>query len=248
MHLEYLLHAHVPFLDGRPFDPSVLRLLFGTALGAYYGHTNMVNAASLILRRDASARGLIWGSAVAVVTAIMIYCLWVLAVNGAVPPERLIGQSGTALGPLAVQIGPIVHVLVVILAVLLFGISSVRISFNVSNLVRERLPIRARTVVTLPRRRQRLLLQPRGGAAAGVRLGLIYLGLTDGVPRYRFDVQCDGYMSHLETAVAGCWDATTLVARLPELRTRGITPTLETLDAKPGVCAPAGQHRYAADL
>lgn len=92
MHVEYLLHTQVPFLDGRPFDPSVLRLLFGTTLGAYYGHINMVNAASLILRRDPGARGLIRGSAVAVVVSMGIYSLWVLAVNGAVPPERLSGQ------------------------------------------------------------------------------------------------------------------------------------------------------------
>jgi hypothetical protein len=231
VHLEYLFHARVPFLDGRPLDLSVLQALFGTTLGAYYGHNNMVNAASLILRRDASARSLIWGSAIAVVAAMMLYSIWVLAVNGAVPPERLIGQQGTALGPLAVQIGPIVQGLGVILAILLFGMSSVRISFNVSNLVRERLPVQAHTVVTLPRRRQRVLLQPRGGATAGARLGLTYLGFTDGVPRCRVDVQCDGHVYHLETAVAGRWDARTLFARLPELRTHGINLTLETLDA-----------------
>lgn len=231
MHLEHLLYVNVPFLDGRPFDSSVLGVVFGTSLGVYFGHINMVNTASIILRRDASARSLIWGSAAALVTAMVVYCIWVLAVNGAVPPQRLIGQSGTALGPLAVQLGPIVHVLGVILAVLLFGIASIRLSFNLSNLVREHLPARARTVVTLPRRRQRLLLQPRGVAADGTRLGLTYLGLTDGVPRCRFDVQCDGHMHHLETAMVGRWDARTLFARLPELRAHGIDLTLETLDA-----------------
>lgn len=170
LHGEYLFHMQVPFLDGRPFDPSVLRLLLGTALGAYFGHPNMVNAASLILRRDPSARGLIWGSAAAVVVSMGIYSLWVLAVNGTVPPAQLLGQSGTVLGPLATQIGPMVHVLGVILAVILFGTSSVRASFIISNLVRERLPVRSRTVVTLPRRRHRVLLQPRSGAAVGVRL------------------------------------------------------------------------------
>jgi hypothetical protein len=232
MHLEYLLYVNVPFLDGRPFDPLVLQALFGTALGAFIGGSNnMVNVASLVLRRDASARSLIWGSAIAIVVSIMIYSIWVLAVNGAVPSESLMGQRGTALGPLAVQIGPIVQVVGVVLAILMFGMSAGRVSLNMSNLVSERLPVRAHTVVTLPRRRQRVLLQPRGVAANGVRLGLTYLGLTDGMPRCRVDVQCNGHMSHSEITVTGRWNATTLFARLPELRTHGINLTLETLDA-----------------
>ena len=234
MHLEYLLYVNVPFLDGRPFDPLVLQALFGTALGVYYGHNNMVTTASLILRRDTSGRSLIWGSAIAIVVSIMIHNIWVLAVNGAVPPERLMGQRGTALEPLAVPIGPIVQVVGVVLAILMFGMSVARVSFSVSNLVRERLPVQAHTVVTLPRRRQRVLLQPRGVAANGARLGLTYLGLTDGMPRCRVDVQCNGHMSHSEITVTGRWNATTLFARLPELRTHGINLTLETLDATPG--------------
>lgn len=124
------------------------------------------------------------------------------------------------------------HVLGVILAVFLFGLSSVRISLNISNLVRERLPVRARTVVTLPRRRHRVLLQPRR-STAGVRLGLTYLGLTDGVPQCRVDVQYQSHVHHLDIAVAGHWDARTLLARLPAPRPSGIDLTLETLEATP---------------
>lgn len=84
--LKRLLYVNVPFLNGRPFDPSVLRILLGTSLVVYYGHVTMVNAAGVVLRRDPSARSLIRGSSAALLMAMVIYGIWVLAVNGAVAP------------------------------------------------------------------------------------------------------------------------------------------------------------------
>lgn len=231
--LEYLSYVNVPFLDGRQFDPSVLRIFVGTSLIVYYGHVTMVNAAGVVLRRDPSARSLIWGSVTALLTAMPIYGIWVLAVNGSVVPQALVGYPGTALTPLSAQVGPVAHVFGVLLAILLLGMASVHAAFGLFNLVRERLPTRSRMVVVLPRRRHRLLLQPRRPSADSPHLGLTYVGLVHGVPQCRLDIQCAGRLHHIETTVSGRWEAVTLYDRLPELRHHGIDLSLEPLRASP---------------
>ena len=251
-----LLYVNVPFLGGHPFEPSILQLIFGVILAAYFGHLSLSNCARVVLHRDPSARSLIWGTVAAQAVAMVIYCIWVLAVNGAIAPQALAGQSGTALVPLAEDIGPIVHVLGSVFVVLGMGMASVHFSLGLSNLVREWLPTKPRPVVILPRRRGRLLLRSnrRGMASAdgGLRLGLTYLGLEassehsrgelsrraspehsrgDGQPRFRLDVQVDDATHHLEVAVTGSWEATALFDRLPALRQHDVRLALEILDA-----------------
>lgn len=236
-----LLYVNVPFLGGRPFEPSILQLIFGVILAAYFGHLSLSNCARVVLHRDPSARALIWGTVAAQAVAMVIYCIWVLAVNGAIAPQALAGQSGTALAPLAADIGPIVHVLGSVFVVLGMGMASIHSSLGLFNLVREWLPTKPRPVMMLPRRRGRLLLRGnrRGMASAdsGLRLGLTYLGLDpehsrgDGQPQFRLDVQVGGATHHLEMAVTGSWEATALFDRLPALRQHGVRLALEILDA-----------------
>jgi hypothetical protein len=237
-----LSYVNVPFLGGRPFEPSILQLIFGVVLLAYFGHLSVGNCARVVLHRDPSARALIWGAALAQVVVMMIYCVWVVAVNGAIAPDRLAGQSGTALAPLAVEFGPIVHVLGSVFVILGMGIQSLHSSLPLYNLVRERLPTRRWTVVLLPRRRGRLLLQGsrRGRAISSgdLRLGLTYLGLEftgagrgDEQPRFRLDAKVDGMTQALEITVAGRWEATELFDRLPVLRQKGARLALEIIDA-----------------
>ena len=40
--------------------------------------------------------------------AILLYCLWVIAVNGAIAPDVLMSTTGTALVPLAAKLGGVV--------------------------------------------------------------------------------------------------------------------------------------------
>jgi hypothetical protein len=136
----HLLYTSVPLSGGRPFEPSVLRLVFGVVMVAYFGHMSLGYCAREVLERDASARSFIWGVAAAQVVVAALYCLWTLAVNAAVGPQALIGYSGTALAPLAAEIGPIVHLLGSIFVVLGMGMGSIHASLAIFWLVHERLP------------------------------------------------------------------------------------------------------------
>ena len=126
---------------------------------------------------------------------------------GAGPPLALVAHRGTALAPLAAQVGPIVRACGVVVVVLLFGMSSIHASFGLFNLVNERLPSRSHAVVMLSRRRDRLLLRPRGSSAERLYAGLTYLGLTESVPLCRLDMQCDGRRCRLSQASfpSSCW-------------------------------------------
>ena len=71
---------------------------------------------------------------------IIIYSIWVLAINGAVEPGTLEGLPGTAFTPLTKKIGPIIHVLGSIFVILGMGMASVHFSLGLFNAVGERLP------------------------------------------------------------------------------------------------------------
>jgi hypothetical protein len=61
-------------------------------------------------------------------------------VNGAVPAATLMGERGTALAPLADQVGPAVHVIGVIFVVLAMGMAAIHNALGLSYQVREWLP------------------------------------------------------------------------------------------------------------
>jgi hypothetical protein len=70
-----------------------------------------------------------------------LYCLWLVAVTGAVSPKVLVGEAGTALGPLAAQLGASVHVIGAVFAALSMGMGSIHTSLGLFYLVQERLPL-----------------------------------------------------------------------------------------------------------
>src|SRR3712207_7193196 len=53
-----------------------------------------------------------------------LYCLFVLAVNGAVTPGVLAGELGTTLDPLAAEVGAIIYVLGTVFVLLAMGMGS----------------------------------------------------------------------------------------------------------------------------
>src|SRR3712207_5314149 len=234
---ENLFHVDVPLLGGRPLEPAILGLVFGVILAAYHGHLSVSTCARVVLQRDPSARSLIWGAASAQATAMFLYCLFVLAVNGAIAPQVLAGERGTVLDPLSAEIGPIVYLLGSVFVVLGMGMASIQFTLVLFNLVRERLPSVARPVVVLPRRRGVLLFRERGRGGAGTsgpRLGVVYLGLSGGKARFRLDVELDGGLRRVETTAAGRWEVLgdpALLERFPELRDRGERLVLEVLEA-----------------
>jgi len=231
--LENLLSGRIPFLGGEPFNPQIFRLVFGVILSLYFGHAYVVHCAKIVLRRDPSARALIRGSIAGTACIIFLLALWVLAIGGAIAPEVLANESGTALTPLAQRLGPTTRVLGSLLIVFFLGMSCIRTANILFNLVHERLPSRLRFKVMLLRRRGSLVLCHRGTPRGSPCLGLTYLGLTDGHPQFRLDVQWNGNIQRMELVVPDQWDADALFEQLPELRSRQINVRLETLEATP---------------
>ena len=76
--------VQLPFTGGRSFDSSILTLIFGVIMAAYFGHISTGNCARIVLQRDPSGRSLIQGNVAALVVALLIYSVWVITVNGAV--------------------------------------------------------------------------------------------------------------------------------------------------------------------
>jgi amino acid permease/DNA-binding MarR family transcriptional regulator len=237
-----LLYAEVPFVGGRALDRELVGLVFGVVLTAYFGHLSVSTCARVSLKRDPSARSLIWGAAAAQVTAIGLYSLFVLAVNGSVAPQTLAATTGTVLGPLAAQVGPIIYVLGSVFVVLGMGMGSLQYSVVLFNLVRERLPSLSQTVLVLPRRHGRLLFGAgrRSGPRAGSRLGLIYEGFDGGAPRFRLDAETNGTVRRIETTVSGGrWEILgpqadpALLAGVEDVAERGGELRLEVMEADP---------------
>ena len=142
-----LQYINLPFGNGQAFNPKILDLVFGVVLVAYFGHTSVGSAAKVVLRRDPGGSSLIWGNIAAMITAIALYSLWVLAVNGAISSVELGRLTGTALSPLAAKIGGIVPLLGIIYVILAMGMGSVHYSYGLFYQVREALPSKAKRSV-----------------------------------------------------------------------------------------------------
>ena len=61
LQVENLLYMHVPFLNGGPFEPALLGLIFGVAFAAYFGHFSVSSCARTVLQRDPGGRSLALG-------------------------------------------------------------------------------------------------------------------------------------------------------------------------------------------
>ncbi len=138
--LNNLLFFNFPFIGGRPLDPSDLKLIFGVVLLAYFGHTSTANCARVVLRREPTGRALIWGNVAAMITAMVLYCIWIIAINGALEPQALINQTGTVIGPLADKLGPVVQVIGSLYVILGMGMVSVHFTLGLFNQMRQWAP------------------------------------------------------------------------------------------------------------
>ncbi len=130
-----------------PFDAAAVALVFGVALDAFFGHTSAVLCGSLVLDRDPGGRSISRGCAAATATSIVIFCVCVLAFNGAVGADDLTGVTGTVIGPLAEVGGTVIAILGFVFVVLTLGTASIFESLYLSELVRERIPTSTPRVV-----------------------------------------------------------------------------------------------------
>lgn len=229
-----LAFANLPFSGGRSFDASLLELVFGVIVSAFFGHLSVPNSARMALRRDPSGGALVRGAMAAQAVAIVINSLWVLAVNGAIPPELLANESGTSLIPLAAIVGPSVHIFGAVFVVLGLGIVSVHLSLALYNLTREWLPQRQGPAITLPRRQGRLRLSLPGKPAGLPQINLVYLGLAGNQALFRLDIETDSGAQRDEMRVKDEWDGAQIFARYPELETyqRQLQLKFQVLEAK----------------
>jgi amino acid permease/predicted transcriptional regulator len=236
-----LLHVNVPFVSGRPFESSVLQLVFGVVLAAYFGHSSVSLCGRLVLRRDPSGRSLMRGCTAAQATAMLLYCLFVVAVNGAVAPRILAADRGTALAPIIAEVGPIATVLGSMFVILGMGMATIHFSLALANLTHEWLPAEATPIVVLPRQGARLLFEERTGRRSrdGLKLGVTYLGLRGGDPAFGLDVSLGGDVHRMETSAAGSWEILgpaglpSVMDRMPGLYERGLNLVLDIIDASP---------------
>jgi amino acid permease len=241
LRMSNLLYVNVPFVSGRPFEPSVLQLVFGVVLAAYFGHSSVSLCGRLVLARDPGGRSLMRGCTAAQATAMLLYCVFVIAVNGAIAPKILAADQGTALAPITAEVGPVAAVLGSLFVVLGMGMGTIHFSLALSNLIRERLPTRPAPIVVLPRQGARLLFQERRRRRPrdGLTIGVTYLGLRGGDPAFRLDVSHGGEVHRVETTATGSWEILgpaglqSLVDRIPGLRERGLSLVLDIIDASP---------------
>src|SRR5439155_17843851 len=230
LRLEHLLYVHVPFLNGRPFEPALLGLIFGVAFASYFGHLSVSSCARTVLQRDPGGRSLLWGCIAAQASAMLLYILWVVAVNGAIAPQALTGFSGTALTLLAQVAGPAVNVFGTILAILAMGMASIHMSLALSFTVREVVYGELRHTLALGRRQGKVIFTPRG--KAHVSLELTYLGLKGTQPQVRLDLQLEDDTRRFEVEVNDTWEATTLLAEFaPKLHPRSTQLTIKIVSA-----------------
>ncbi len=147
---------------GFGLDTSLLELMFGVALVAYFGHTSAGHAAKVVLARDPTGRQLMAGNVAAILTAMVVYIFFVLAVTAAVGPDVLAGYRGTALTPLAARVGPIIDALGTIYVTLGVGLSSIYVGLSIFNLMAE-------AVAAIPIARWRFR---RSGRLTGFAIGV----------------------------------------------------------------------------
>jgi amino acid permease len=226
--LSRLTYTDVPLANGHPLDASVLSLVFGVGLAAYFGHVSVGNCARVVLRQDAGARSLIWGGIAAQATAFVVYAVWVLAVTGAVPREQLVGVTGTAISPLGDVAGPIVLTLGAGYVIVGLGISAVHYSYGLRNLVREWMPIRSDAVLALVPGRGRLLFSSARGSDT---VDLVYLGLQSGHPAFRIETQSATGTRHADVIVDGRCDLRTETAGILPAARAAIDAHFDVLDA-----------------
>ena len=127
-------------IDRLSLDASTLELVFGVALMAYFGHTSAGNAAKVVLARDPSGRGLLWGNVGAMLAAMALYVLAVVSIGLALGSDTLVGYPGTAITPLAAKVGPIVNVLGSVYVILAVGLGSIYFSLSLFNQMAELVP------------------------------------------------------------------------------------------------------------
>ena len=147
-----LTHVDVPLGGGNPALDRTVGAALGVILMQYIGSVYLIGIQRQAAARDPDAATLASGAFVGTIVVTIIVGLWLVAVSAAVPAADLQSTSGTAIGPLADEIGPAMAVLGGVGSVLLLGMNIDRASVAVHALALERLtrvPERWRSILAL---------------------------------------------------------------------------------------------------
>jgi membrane protein YdbS with pleckstrin-like domain len=125
--------------DGVALDAAALGPVVGIMLSTFFSHFLVASYGPVVLRREPSARSWIWGSVTAIFAFMLIACLWIVAINGAIPRDVLATTAGTVLIPLAEIVGTGVNLLGSVLVILSLGLASIQVSLGLYFQVQERL-------------------------------------------------------------------------------------------------------------
>ena len=227
-HLDNLLYVNWSLLQGHSFQPQILDRVLGVTLMLFFGHVYVGECAKIVLPKDPSANSLIGGTIAGTACLTLLFCLWVVAVNGAIAPEILASQTGTVIEPLIEKIGSSSQFLGAILAVSLLGMAWLRSSSLLVNLCKEWIPASEASRVTLTRQQGRLILQTRDRYDTGL-IGITYLKFGGERLTLRLDLQWQGKVYRQDIEISQRWSIKALFARYPQLK--GIDLDLEIQSA-----------------
>lgn len=144
-----------------------LQFALALLLSTYFSHLLVATYAPVVVRRNASARSWIWGSAAAIFGFMLIAMFWLITMSGALAPDVIAQAQGTILTPLAEKTGGIVLWLGSLLVILSLGLATVQISLGLYYMVQERLPApRAGSLFSSPRTRFLVSIVPMVGVLA----------------------------------------------------------------------------------
>ncbi len=215
--LDNLLYINWNLVRANSGQSQILNQVLGVTLMLYFGHVYVGECAKIVLPKDESANSLIKGSIAGTACLTFLFCLWVVAVNGAIAPEILSSQTGTVLEPLSGEIGSIGKFLGAILVTLLLGMAWLRSSSLLVNLAKEWIPSQKQSIVTLPRQQGRLILQTRDRYNSS----LIALSYVEYVPHklvLHLDLQLQGRIYQQDIEIDRYWSLQELSTQYPQIK------------------------------
>lgn len=225
-HVDNLLYVNWDFFQNHSFQPQILDRVLGVTLMLFFGHIYVGQCAKIVLPKDPSAESLIAGSIVGTACLTLLFCLWIVAVNGAISPEILASQTGTVIEPLIALIGSYSRILGAILAISLLGMAWLRSSSLLVNLAKEWIPNREKPIFTLPRQQGSLILQSRDRFNSRL-IAITYQGRKEARAILHLDLQLQGKIYQREIEVDKHWSINEICNQFPELNKPGFTLELE---------------------
>ena len=219
--INSLLYLDWNWLQINSFKPQLLHRVFGVMLMLYFSHLYVGECAKIILPKDPSADSLIGGGIAGTTCLTLLYCLWVIAVDGTITPDILARETGTVLEPLITEIGSIGRILGTILVILLLGMSWLRSSGSLVNLSKRLIPAQKQFRLTLSSQQEKLIYQTRDRYDCCL-IDITYLKYDGNKSVFDLNLHLEGSIYQQKIEVDRTWDIKQLFTQYPELNRQGV--------------------------